>query len=136
MKIWMWAIVVVAFLITGALFLSESDPAVMIVSALGYTTVLSAWLGFDIMKMKARTEALPSGKFEDMKITRYLFALISVSGILVVTMVMDTGTLGAVKVTLIPCVFGMMAMIMSAYGTNKAATPKGVVNPPTNGPNG
>ena len=49
-KVFVWIGVILAFLVAGALFLTDLDTAVLIAAALGYAAVLSSWLGFDIIK--------------------------------------------------------------------------------------
>lgn len=124
-KTWVWIAAVASFLTAMALFLFDGTSQVLTATALGYTGVLSSWLGYDILKTRDRTLMAQAGDYEDIRVGRYLFALFTVAALLVTTIVLDEGTLGSVKVTLVPCVFGMVAAIITAYGANKNATPKG-----------
>lgn len=124
-KTWVWIAAAASFLAALSLFIFDGTAAVLTATALGYTGVLSAWLGYDILKTRDRTLSAPAGKYEDIHIGRYLFSLLTVAALLVVTIVKDDGTLGGVKVTLVPCVFGMVAAMITVYGANKVATPKG-----------
>lgn len=122
-----WAGVICFFLICMAFFILDPVSAVLVAAAAGYTGVLSAWLGFDIAKTRDRTLSKKAGEWEDLRISRYLFALISIGVLLVISIIYDgtTGEYESVKVLLIPCFFGMGAMIIGAYGAVKTATPKG-----------
>jgi len=120
-----WFFVVLFFLIASAFFLIDNDSSVMVATASGYIAILSAWLGFDIAKTRDRTLSLPVGEFENLRISRYVFSLMSIGMLLMLSLVRDKGTYGPVKVLLIPCFFGIGAMIIGAYGAVKTATPKG-----------
>ena len=133
-KSWIWITMVLTFLVAGALFLTDMDPGVLVATALGYTGVVSAWLGYDIMKNRDRTLSLPRAtngsaqkgvNFEPIALARYLFALLTVGALLIVTILRDVGQFSPVKTALIPCVFGMVAAIVTVYGVTKNATPKG-----------
>ena len=133
-KSWIWLTVIGFFLIAGAIFMTDMDSGVLVATALGYTGVVSAWLGYDIMKTRDRTLSMPGASngsavkgvnFEQIALARYLFSLFSVGALLVITIVRDVGGFSPVKMALIPCVFGMGAAIVTAYGVNKNATPKG-----------
>ncbi len=124
-KTWIWIGVVLSFIMAGSMFLLDQASEVLVATALGYTGVLSAWLGFDILKTRDRTLTKPNGEYEMIRLSRYLFAILSVGAMLVVTMFKDLGDLTSVKTVLVPCVFGMVAGLVTAYGANKNATPKG-----------
>lgn len=120
-----WISVVMFFLVALGFFLFDQDSSVLVATAGGYAGILSAWLGFDIAKTRDRTLSMAPGKFESLKMARYIFALLSIGALLVVSLVNDAGTYGPVKILLIPCFFGIGAMVIGAYGTVKVATAKG-----------
>lgn len=124
-KTWCWIGVILFFVVALAVFLTDNDPSVLIAAAGGYTGILSAWLGFDIAKTRDRTLSRAAGDWEPLKIARYLFALGAVGALLIITILRDVGSFSPVKVVLLPCFFGMGAMLIGGYGAVKVATPKG-----------
>lgn len=125
-KTTIWISVILFFLVAVAFFILDQDSSVLMAAAGGYAGILSAWLGFDIAKTRDRTLSMKAGEFEKLRISRYIFALASIGVLLIISLIRDEGGIyGPVKVLLIPCFFGIGAMIIGAYGAVKNATSKG-----------
>lgn len=118
--------ILIAFAAAAAMFIADGDPPTLVGTAIGYTGVLGAWLGFDLAKTRDRTLGKPPGKYEDLRLGRYIFATLSLVALLVVTFVTDSdGSLSGVRAALVPCIYSTIAIVVAAYGANKVATPKG-----------
>lgn len=60
-------------ILTGVLLWTASEPDVLASAAGIMAAIVSAWLGFDVSKVKDRTYSLPAGSSEKTRVFRYVY---------------------------------------------------------------
>jgi glucan phosphoethanolaminetransferase (alkaline phosphatase superfamily) len=98
-----------------------------------YVMLVGSFLGFDILNMIKKTEALPKGEYDKMKMWRYILAIVSLSALLVISFLKYRAT-GDMKITLASLsasVIIICGVVIAGLDGNKIATNKGgdVTNP-------
>ena len=98
-----------------------------------YVMLIGSFLGFDILNMIKKTEALPKGEYDKMKMWRYILAIVSLSALLVISFLKYRAT-GDMKITLSSLsasVIIICGVVIAGLDGNKIATNKGgdVTNP-------
>lgn len=122
--------------IKGALFLVSTVflagiiilvPEIADSTSVFYVMLIGSFLGFDILNMIKKTEVLPKGEYDKMKVWRYVLSILCLSALLVISFIKYKSS-GEMKVTLgalSASVIIICGVVIAGLDGNKIATSKG-----------
>lgn len=108
-------------------------PKIAGVVAIFYVSILSTYLGLDVMGMIKTTRLMPSGKFEKLHVGRYILCAVSYVVLVIIGYfkTLSSGiNMDPMFSVFISAIFLLIALLIGGLEGNKIVTNEGPTSPP------